>query len=187
MVGFVTLFCRLNSRFSYHNCQFICVIKQCFLFPRYSSKREIHSFANSVPFGLVLGTDRSSSSSSSAILAPIEVLEWDQADKLDLAVTYNQFDASPSSISSHLIGWLVGDIQKGMEATEKMLGQGAEMSAIGELVRDNRNGKIQIRAPQGKGYFLIRTPVEKLVKDLEEEAKFLKWLMLVSLSWQKLP
>ena len=145
-----------------------------FCISRYSSKREIHSFNNAVPFGLLLGSKSEDPT--------IQVLDWEEASRLDLSVTYNHFDASPSSISSHLVGWLVGDIQKGMEATEKMLEQGQEMTAIGELVRDQTGGgcgKFQIRPPPEKAYYLIRSPVKKLLKELEEEAKVLKWILLV--------
>ena len=101
----------INRRSSVHHCPF-----------RYSSKRDIHTFVNEVPFGLVPGSASSSGVASllSSRTSPlVEVTDWHDASRLVLDTTYDHFREAPSSVSEHLLGWMTGDIQKGVQSTEQ--------------------------------------------------------------------
>ena len=114
--GFWLALLVINSRSSsVHLCPF-----------RYSSKRDIHTFVNEVPFGLAPGSASSAPSSSgvASLLSPrasplVEVADWHDASRLVLDTTYDHFREAPSSVSEHLLGWMTGDIQKGVQSTEQ--------------------------------------------------------------------
>jgi hypothetical protein len=78
------------------------------------------------------------------------------------------------------LGWLTGDIQKGVQSTERMLLNGTAVTAVGELTfcRDDRQVRVQAPA-DGRGYFLTKSNLSTLVKELESESKVLKWVLVV--------
>ena len=85
---------------------------------RYSSKRDIHTFVNEIPFALV----PASASSGDTAVRPsplVEVADWRDASRLVLDTTYDHFREAPSSVGDHVLGWMTGDIQKGVQSTEQ--------------------------------------------------------------------
>ena len=94
-----------QQRYCYYVLRYLC---------RYTSKRDIHTFVNEIPFGLVPTSDVKRSSSPL-----VEVADWRDASRLVLDTTYDHFREAPSSVGDHLLGWMTGDIQKGVQSTEQ--------------------------------------------------------------------
>ena len=87
---------------------------------RYSSKRDIHTFVNEIPFALVPASSSASSEASAVRPSPlVEVTDWRDASRLVLDTTYDHFREAPSSVGDHVLGWMTGDIQKGVQSTEQ--------------------------------------------------------------------
>jgi len=139
----------------------------------YTSKRDIHTFVNEIPFGLVPTSDVKRSSSPL-----VEVADWRDASRLVLDTTYDHFREAPSSVGDHLLGWMTGDIQKGVQSTEQMLVNGTALTAIGELTLSASGDGLKMSAPSdGRSYFLTKSTYASLLKEIESEAKFLKRLL----------
>ena len=66
----------------------------------YDSTRTIQTYTNHVPFYL-----------GSKINA-VEVADFSRACELDLETTFDQFEASPNTLSDHVWGWVVGERPK---------------------------------------------------------------------------
>ena len=49
----------------------------------------------------------------------VEVTDWRDASRLVLDTTYDHFREAPSSVGDHVLGWMTGDIQKGVQSTEQ--------------------------------------------------------------------
>ena len=88
---------------------------------RYSSKRDIHTFVNEIPFALVPPASASASPEVAAVRSSplVEVADWRDASRLVLDTTYDHFREAPSSVGDHVLGWMTGDIQKGVQSTEQ--------------------------------------------------------------------
>jgi len=99
----------------------------------YDSRRTIQEYSNHVPFSIGKGL--------------AEVSDWSEATELDLDVTYDKFEPAGSSWSDHLWGWATGDRQRGVQSTEKMLVNGADMTVIGELVLNPEDGLVKLQTP----------------------------------------
>ena len=85
---------------------------------RYSSKRDIHTFVNEIPFALA--PSASPSEAAAVRSSPlVEVADWRDASRLVMDTTYDHFKEAPSSVGDHLLGWMTGDIQKGVQSTEQ--------------------------------------------------------------------
>ena len=123
--------------------------------------RTIQTYTNQVPF--FLGKKA------------IEVMDYSQACEIDLETTYDKFEAANNTLGDHLMGWVIGDRSKGVQSTEKMLKNDTVITAIGELIYNTNDGKVQIQAPSnGDDYYLIQETPKNLVKRFESGTKILK-------------
>ena len=142
----------------------------------HTTKRGIHTFANDVPFGLL----PSYTTHSEFQRPPLEMSDWRDASRLQLDTTFDQFRESPTSIGAHLLGWLMGDIQKGVQYTEQMLLNGTALTAVGEVVFEKNDRQGRVQAPtDGRSLILTKSNFKSLVKEIEGEAKLLKYILWV--------
>lgn len=131
----------------------------------YDSTRTIQTYSNHVPF---------------ALNKIVEISDHTQASELDLDVTYDKFDAAPNTLGDHVWGWVVGDRQKGVQSTERMLINGSDLTAIGELVLNTKDGKMRMQAPvDSNNYYLVKETSKSLIKRLESGSKALKICLVV--------
>ncbi len=128
---------------------------------------------NEVPFGLA-PLDPALSE------VKVEVSDWSEAIRLDLDVTYDRFESAQSTVGDHVFGWMMGDIPKGVQVTERMLCVDTPVTAVGEVVR--AGSRLALRPPSDgqKSMFVVRGTPLALVKDLDREANIIKWIMIVS-------
>ena len=74
------------------------------------SQRVLHQFTNDAPFCLINSKDQSV---FSFVKPYVEVLDWTDAARVDLETVYDNFETNNNSLSSHIWGWVMGDMQKG--------------------------------------------------------------------------
>ncbi len=155
-----------------------------------SGERELHSFLNSVPFGLSAPSQRENPSAFSVTPfigkenSPppvlVEVTQWDRASRVDLDVVYDNFDDSNVTVAGGLAGWLAGaDIQRGMLTTERMLQTDSMVTVIGEVSVGN-DGRVTSTAPSdGREYFIVKATPQALALDIREDARFIAKIIAV--------
>ena len=81
----------------------------------------------------------------------------------------------------HIMGTVVGDMHKGVQTIEKMLTKGTTLTGIGELTAGPDG--IRLRPPSdGRSYYLVRDSMHSLIRGLESNKDFLKFLMKIFLS-----
>lgn len=135
----------------------------------FDSERVLHKFTNDSPFCLSSPQD----SIFSLTRPHIEVIDWAEAAKIDLETVYDDFESAQPGLSSHIWGWVTGDIQRGVQKTEMMLMKGTSMTGVGELV-STQDG-IRIQPPSdGSAYYLVKSSFNSLVKEMEGVKSSLK-------------
>ncbi len=139
-----------------------------------SNEREMHTFANSVPFGL---TPTSGGPESSP--AVVEVTQWERAWRVDLDVVYDHFDDSGVSVGGSVVGLLSGDIHRGVLTTERMLCTDSVVTAIGELSVGKDGGAVVTVPRNGKSYFIVKATPQSLAQDLRDDASAIGRIILV--------
>lgn len=142
----------------------------------FDSQRVMHSYTNEAPFSLV-----PPSSSPNLFSLPrrgIEVMDWSDAARVDLDTVYDQFESADSSLGSHLWGWVVGDMQKGVQKTEEMLVSGSTLTGVGEVVAGPMGVRLQPPS-DGRPYYLVRNSLSSLVKELEGSRTVIKVALCV--------
>ena len=96
------------------------------------------------------------------------MLDHQLAFDIDLDVIYDKFDPASNSLSDHVMGWVIGDRQKGVQFTENMLVNGTDLTAIGELVLNTTDKSISLQEPtNGCDYFLVKDSSKSLIRRLE--------------------
>jgi len=162
------------------------------------SQRVMHSYTNEAPFCLT-PTNTSPSLLPSFPKLKVEVIDWNDAARVDLDTVYDQFDSaennlgrstklgytgaqvfqhffpkeSQKSLESHLWGWVVGDMQKGVQKTEEMLVKGSTITGIGEVVSGPMGVRLQPPA-DGRPYYLVKNSLSSLIKEVEGSRSVLK-------------
>jgi len=135
----------------------------------YDSTRTIQTYTNHVPFYL-----------GSKLPNLVEVSDFSRACELDMETTFDKFDPAPNSLSDHVVGWVVGDRPKGVQSTEKMLVNGTDLTAIGELVLNHEKNQMRIQPPSnGEDYYLIQETSKSLINRFEEGSKIVKMCLIV--------
>ena len=81
----------------------------------------------------------------------------------------------------HIMGTVVGDMHKGVQTIEKMLTKGTTLTGIGELTA-GPDGVILRPPSDGRSYYLVRDSLHSLIRGLESNKDFLKFLMKIFLS-----
>ena len=85
------------------------------------------------------------------------MFDWSDATRLDLDVIRDSFESAPNTLSDNVWGWIVGDRPKGFQTTEKMLLNGTQLTAIGELAISKDDSGIKMQAPStGENYYLVK-------------------------------
>jgi len=126
------------------------------------SERLLHQYTNDAPFCLTNTQD----SLFSLIRPHVEVLDWNDASRVDLDTVYDNFESSGGGLGSHIWGWVVGDMQKGVQKTEMMLTKGTTLTGIGELVSGPMGIKLQPPS-DGRPYYLVKNSLASLIKEIE--------------------
>jgi len=134
------------------------------------TKRVLHEFTNDAPFCL---SSPKSQSVFSLIKPHVEVQDWSDAARVDLDTVYDQLETHSAGLGSHILGWLQGDMQKGVQTTELMLTSGTNLTAVGELVSGPAGIKIQPPS-DGRPFYMVRNSLSSLIKDVEAELTTLK-------------
>jgi len=159
------------------------------------SKRELHSFTNDAPFCLTnsqqfthfvledpwrpivdkwAGNVNPSWDSTFSLVRPhVEVTDWTDAARIDLDTVYDHFDSAGGGIGSHLWGWVVGDMQKGVQKTEEMLTKGTTLTGVGELVSGPMGIRLQPPA-DGRPYYLVKSSLSSLIKETQSSRTVIK-------------
>jgi len=128
----------------------------------FDHERVLHKFTNDAPFCLASPED----SIFSLTRPHVEVVDWADAAKIDLDTVYDSYEAAQPGLTSHIWGWVTGDIQKGVQKTEMMLMKGTTLTGVGELVCTVDGVKIQ-PPTDGTSYYLVRSSFNSLVKEVE--------------------
>jgi len=136
------------------------------------SERILHQFTNDAPFSLV----EPQSSSLSLSRPSVEVVDWSDAVRIDLDTVYDKFEAGSTSLGSHLMGWVQGDMHKGTQITESMLLKGANITAVGEVILSPEGVKI-IPPTDNSCYFLTKSSLSSLIKEYESGRLFCKVIL----------
>jgi len=136
------------------------------------SQRVMHSYTNEAPFCLS-PTNTSPSLLPSFPKLKVEVIDWNDAVRVDLDTVYDQFDSAENNLGSHLWGWVVGDMQKGVQKTEEMLVKGSTITGIGEVVSGPMGVRLQPPA-DGRPYYLVKNSLSSLIKEVEGSRTVLK-------------
>jgi len=140
----------------------------------FDSERVLHQFTNDAPFCLT-----SPQESIFTLIRPhVEVMEWKEASRIDLDTVYDQFEPAVTGLSSHLWGWVTGDMQKGVQKTEMMLTKGTTLTGVGELVSTQYGVKLQPPS-DGRSYYLVKDSLKSLIKELEGGRSALKIFLWV--------
>jgi len=134
------------------------------------AKKTIHEYTNDAPFSLV---DNLQGVSKSLSRPKVEVVDWSDATRIDLDTVFDKFEHGPNSFSSHIAGWVAGDMHKGIQITEKMLLTGTNLTAVGELVSTPLGVKL-LPPSDDRPYFLVRGSLSSLIKEYESGRTFLK-------------
>ena len=111
-----------------------------FLF-RYDSERVIQTHSNEVPFCLVAPALQEKLSSNDALWkalggrtlvnrSGVEVTGWAHATRMDMDVTKDTFEATPSGLADHVMGWVEGQRALGIQDKECMLLNGTTLTAM---------------------------------------------------------
>merc|ERR1712013_857843 len=72
-----------------------------------------------------------------------------------------------------LWGWVVGDMQKGVQKTEEMLVKGSTITGIGEVVSGPMGVRLQ-PPTDGKPFYLVKNSLSSLIKEVEGSRTVLK-------------
>ena len=134
------------------------------------SQRVLHQYTNDAPFCLINSKDQSL---FSFVKPYIEVLDWTDADRIDLETVYDNFESNTNSLGSHIWGWVMGDMQKGVQKTEMMLTNGRPLTGVGQLVAGPMGVKL-MPPSDDKSYFLINNSLTSLIKEYESSKTALK-------------
>ena len=103
----------------------------------------------------------------------VEVLDWNDAARVDLDTVYDNFESTGGGLGSHIWGWVVGDMQKGVQKTEMMLTEGTTLTGIGELVAGPMG--IRLQPPSdGRPYYLVKNSLTSLIKEIESNRTVFK-------------
>ena len=86
---------------------------------------------------------------------------------------YDNFETTGGGLGSHIWGWVVGDMQKGVQKTELMLTEGTTLTGIGEVVSGPLGVKIQPPS-DGRPYYLVKNSLASLIKDFESNRTVLR-------------
>jgi len=140
----------------------------------FDSERVIHQFTNDAPFCLTNPQE----SVFTLVRPHIEVADWNEASRIDLDTVYDQFEPAVTGLSSHLWGWVTGDMQKGVQKTEMMLTKGTTLTGVGELAVNQYGVKLQPPS-DGRSYYLVKNSVKSLIKELEGGKNALKIFLWV--------
>jgi len=133
------------------------------------SERLLHQYTNHAPFCLA-----NSQESKFSLLKPyVEVLDWNDAARVDLDTVYDHFESTGGGLGSHIWGWVVGDMQKGVQKTEMMLTEGTTLTGIGELVAGPTGIKLQ-PPRDGRPYYLVKNSLSSLIKEIESNRTVFK-------------
>lgn len=133
------------------------------------SQRVVHQYTNDAPFCLANPQD-----SIFSLMRPhVEVIDWKDAARIDLDTVYDQFEAAPGGLGNHLWGWVLGDLHKGVQKTELMLTKDTTLTGIGELVAGPEGVRLQPPS-DGRDFYLVRSSLASLVKEVESKGTFLK-------------
>jgi len=133
------------------------------------SERLMHQYTNHAPFCL-----NNTKESIFTLTKPyIEVLDWQDASRIDLDTVYDNFETTGGGLGSHIWGWVVGDMQKGVQKTELMLTEGTTLTGIGEVVSGPMGVKIQPPS-DGRPYYLVKNSLASLIKDFESNRTVLR-------------
>jgi len=126
------------------------------------SERLLHQYTNDAPFCLANSQD-----SIFSLMRPyIEVMDWNDASRVDLDTVYDNFESTGGGLGSHIWGWVVGDMQKGVQKTEMMLTKGTTLTGIGELVVGPMGVRLQPPS-DGRPFYLVKNSLASLVKEIE--------------------
>jgi len=136
------------------------------------SQRVMHSYTNEAPFCLT-PSNTSPSLLPSFPKVKVEVVDWSDAVRVDLDTVYDQFESAENSLGSHLWGWVVGDMQKGVQKTEEMLVKGSTITGIGEVVSGPMGVRLQ-PPTDGKPFYLVKNSLSSLIKEVEGSRTVLK-------------
>ena len=132
----------------------------------------IRDATNITPFQLVALRCKDSEN----LAKPVKVCEPLAAEYLldDLKVTYDKFLPSQSTVVEKGVDRLFGDVSKGFQETEKMLGVGVHLLGMGRVVAES-DGRIRITPPSdGQRYILTTLTKSEAVKVLRSRATVLK-------------
>jgi len=136
------------------------------------SERLLHQYTNHAPFCLKNPKD-----SAFSLMNPyVEVLDWNDASRIDLDTVYDTFESTGGGLGSHIWGWVVGDMQKGVQKTEMMLTEGTSLTGIGELVSGPYGVKLQPPS-DGRPYFLVKNSLSSLIKEFESNRTVFKVML----------
>lgn len=135
----------------------------------FDSERVLHQYTNDAPFCLTKLQD----SSWSLSRPHVEVVDWQDASRIDLDTVYDKFEQGAVGLSSHLWGWVTGDLHKGTQVTEMMLTKGCNLTAVGQLVSTPAGVRIQPPA-DGRPFYLVRITLSSLIKEFEAGRSGLK-------------
>lgn len=133
------------------------------------SERLLHQYTNHAPFCLA-----NSHESLFSLMKPyVEVMDWNDAARVDLDTVYDNFESTGGGLGSHIWGWVVGDMQKGVQKTELMLTEGTTLTGIGELVSGPMG--IRLQPPSdGRPYYLVKNSLASLIKEIESSRTVFK-------------
>ena len=134
------------------------------------SQRVIHQYTNDVPFCLVNPREQSA---FSFVKPYVEVMDWADSTRIDLDTVFDNFEANSTTFGSHLWGWVMGDMQKGVQKTEMMLKSGSPLTGVGQIVSGPMGVKLQ-PPTDDKAYFLVKNSLSSLVKEYENSRTALK-------------
>ena len=144
---------------------------------RTDSKRVIRDATNVTPFQLVALPSMDDGNNSK----PIQVEEPLAAEYLmeDLKVTYDSYEPNKATMVEKGVERLFGDVSRGFQETEKMLGVGVHLLGFGRVVMETE-GNIKIKPPTGKQLYILTTLTRpEVIKVLRRRAKFYQVMFFV--------
>ena len=135
----------------------------------WDSQRVIHQYTNDVPFCLINPKD----AAFSPVKPFVEVVDWVDVTRVDMDTVYDKFEPNSATLGSHIWGWVVGDMQTGVQKTEMMLTQGSSLTGVGELVSGPMGVKLQPPS-DGRAFFLVKNSLASLIKEYESSRTVIK-------------
>jgi len=140
---------------------------------------DIHKSVRDVPFKIVLSKDAAATPQSSFAglvrWAAVEGVEFRDVDKVDnplhgeLDVVYDKFEHSSAGFGKSLMDNVRGDVDKGIQETEKMLLVGTKVTAIGRVIlKGGENGIKMVFPSKDHEFILTKKTYEEIVRGYQD-------------------